>query len=428
MPNVSFIGKTIVDQIHTTLPPRALVTRAGKGLGTGHGVDQGNLVVHGDNLASLHALLPLHAGAIDCIYGDPPYNTGNSGWLYNDNVSTPLLDAWFEETGIRQALQGSKVHAKDPQRHDKWMAMMWPRLRLMHALLSPQGAVFLSIDDDEHHMLRAMCDEIFGRRNFVASVVWEKKATRTNDARHLSDSHDYVLIYAKSKEHFRPKRLPRTPEADAHYTNPDHDPEGPWQTFPRHAKSGSNTAPFTFPNGITWAPPKGTYRRLTDAEMLRSYEDGRIVFPKGGKGTPRRKKYLHEMDDLVPTTLWTKEEVGTNSTARGEIKGVFSGQDALFDTPKPLSLLTRIVQMATGPDSIVLDPFAGSGTTGHAVWEVNQQDGGRRRFVLLECESYADTITAERLRRVAQGVSGMKDGRFSQGYPGVGFAFAALES
>lgn len=435
MPSLSFTGRSIVETLHLSLPEVRILPVVSKGIDDASGEAASNLVVHGDNLLGLKALVRDYAGRIDCIYGDPPYNTGNRGWRYNDNLESPTLRDWFETSGVAaefEALTTSQGNARTaPERHDKWMAMMWPRLKLMHELLSERGVLFLSIDDDEHHRLRLMLDEIFGAKNFVASIVWKKKYAPQNDARWLSDMHEYIVVYAKSKDSWRPNGLPRTERQDKAFKNPDNDPRGPWKASDLSVKTVTQSCiyPITTPSGRVVMPPKGTAWRVSSERFAELVADDRIWFGKTGGNVPALKRFLTDVRSTrVPETFWHHDEVGHTDASRKEIKAVFAECDRPFDTPKPLALLERIVALSTTPQSIVLDPFAGSGTTAHAVLATNAADGGSRRFIMLECEDYADEITAERLRRVIRGVPTMKDPRFSAGYPGAGFSYARLET
>ena len=350
------------------------------------------MIIHADNLLALKALLPKFEGKIKCIYIDPPYNTGNEGWIYNDNVSDPRLQKWIGEVVGREG--------EDLTRHDKWLCMMYPRLQLLQKLLRDDGAIFISIDDNELYSLKFVCDEIFGASNFVADIVWEKMYTTKNDSSAISNSHEYIIIYAKNVDSLNLNLLPRTAEMDARYKNPDNDPRGVWKSNPLQAKSGTNTDSYTFPNGVTWTPPPGTFRRYSEDTLKKFYDDNRIYFGADGKSVPRAKKFLYEVQQGSKSkSLWKYDEVGHNHEARTEIKTIFDGKN-IFDTPKPTRLIEKILQLATDKDSIILDSFAGSGTTAHAVINLNKADSGSRRFILIEMMNYAEDITAERVRRI----------------------------
>lgn len=356
-----------------------------------------NKIIHGDNLLALKSLLPEYEGRIKCIYIDPPYNTGNEGWIYNDKVNSPQIKKWLGEVVGREG--------EDLSRHDKWLCMMYPRLKLLKKLLADDGAIFISIDDNEQANLKLICDEIFGAQNFVANVIWEKKFSPQNDARWLSDSHDFILIYAKDKLKWRPNLLPRTAEMNARYKNPDNDPRGAWTSGDISVKTYSpNTDyPITLPSGRVVNPPVGLCWRLSKEKFNEMVADNRIWFGANGNNVPRIKRFLSEVQGgSVSKTIWLRDEVGDNQDAKREIKNSLSGAE-IFATPKPTRLIEKILRLATDKNSIVLDSFAGSGTTAHAVSNINAQDGGNRKFILVEMEDYAETITAERVRRVIKG-------------------------
>ena len=382
MPSLDWLGKEKVRNHHLDVKFRFLDKKFSVG-------NASNKIIHADNLLALKSLLPEFAGRVKCIYIDPPYNTGNEGWIYNDNVNDPQIRRWLGQVVGKEG--------EDLTRHDKWLCMMWPRLQLLKKLLSDDGAIFISIDDNEQANLKLICDEIFGAGNFVGNVIWEKKYSPQNDARWLSDSHDFILIYAKNKNIWRPNLLPRTAEMNARYKNPDNDPRGAWKSSPLHAKSGTNTNEYIFPNGVKWSPPPGTFRRYSEETLKNLYEDNRIYFGKDGKSTPQFKRFLTDVKQgLVSKTLWFRDECGDNHEAKREL----SELNVVFETPKPTRLIEKILRLATDKDSIVLDSFAGSGTTAHAVINLNASDGGNRRFILIELMDYAESITAKRVELV----------------------------
>lgn len=394
MPVLNWIGKEAVVKHHRDVPFRLLEPVEELSCGD---ADSGNLIVQGDNLHALKALLPRYAGQVKCIYIDPPYNTGNEGWAYNDNVKSPEILKWLGE------VVGKEGETLD--RHDRWLCMMYPRLLLLKQFLREDGAIFVSIDDNEVGNLRLLMDEIFGGPNLLANCVWQKKYTRANDASYFSDNHDHVVAYAKSKPLFRIGRTSRGEAQDKAYKNPDNHPLGPWKPTPLHAKSGTDSSGFTFSNGVTWKPPFGTFRRFTD-ESLRRMDDGKeIWFGAKGDAIPQRKTFLGSLaEGLVPVTIWTHEVAGDNHIGRDEVKEILYETGNSFETPKPSSLLQVILQIATDKDSMILDSFAGSGTTGHAVLKQNREDGGNRKFILVEMDGkIAKDVTAERVRRVANG-------------------------
>ena len=313
MPTLNWIGKEAVVNYYPNIPIRTMEQKYT--FPTDSASD--NMIIHGDNLLALKALLPLYEGRIKCIYIDPPYNTGNEGWVYNDNVNSTQINEWFGQVVGKEA--------EDITRHDKWLCMMYPRLKLMKKLLSDNGAIFISIDDNEHAYLKLICDEIFGEENFVGNVVWQKKFIPHNDSEWFSD---IIVCYAKNKIIWYPNLLERV----------------------KSLYSKTNGAP----------------------------------------------------NDTSPLSIWI-QEIGRVPSAKYELKAIFHEVDRPFDTPKPSALIEHILQIASEKNDIILDSFAGSGTTAHAVLNYNKRDGGNRRFILVEMEDYAETITAERVRRVIKG-------------------------
>ncbi len=282
--------------------------------------------------------------------------------------------------------------------------MMYPRLKLLRDLLSDDGIIFISIDDNEHCNLKQIMDEIFGIENFISNIIWQKKYTQSNDAKYFSATHDFIVCYAKNEknENFKINLLARTEEQDARYKNPDNDPRGNWMTQPLHAKSGTDkTYSYTFKNGVTWKPPVGTFPRYSIETLKKADEDGTIWFGSNGTAVPRLKKYLLEMKEgVIPKTIWMYDEVGSNDEARSELKKIFT--DNPFDTPKPTRLLKTLFKLGSNKDDLILDSFAGSGTTAEAVMQMNKEDkNSSRRFILIEMEDkVAQKITAERVKIV----------------------------
>ena len=280
---------------------------------------------------------------------------------------------------------------------------MYPRLKLLHKLLAANGSIWVSIDDIEVANLRLVLDEIFGAGNFVGNVIGEKADSPRNSARQFSTDHDHILVYSKSPE-WTPYKLPRTEEANSIYQNPDEDDRGPWIPGDPFANKPYSKGLYTIsgPSGRQFSPPPGRYWRISEEKLLSLNADGRIWWGPTGEARPSIKRYLNEVSDLVPRTLWKKEAVGSNRTSKNEMRSIFPDTSS-FDTPKPCSVIERILLTASDKNSIVLDSFAGSGTTAHAVLKLNAQDGGNRRFILTEMMDYAETITAERVRRVMGG-------------------------
>ena len=431
MARLEFEGKQHIYAHHMTVPIRPLVPDAAKsfpppGAGTSVAPD-GNLIIHGDNLLALKSLLPRYEGRVNCIYIDPPYNTGNEGWVYNDNVNSPLMRAWLAENG--------SVDGEDLLRHDKWLCMMWPRLHLLRDLLADDGVIFVSIDDNEQHHLRMLMDEIFGEESFVTNIIWQKKYAPANDAKYFSDNHDFVLCYAKNSWNsstqtgWRRRLLARTEKQDRSYRHDDNDGRGLWRTDNLTVKSYSPEYdyPITNPNtGKDYYPAQGTCWRASRDTVAEWIAENRVFFGQNGRGRPQLKRYLSEVQQgVVPLTVWTYDEVGHTDSSRKALKEIFADEDRPFDNPKPVGLVDRVLRIATGPDALILDSFAGSGTTAHAVLALNKEDGGNRRFILVECEDYADALTAERVRRVIRGVPGARDAALREGLGGS-FAYCEL--
>jgi adenine-specific DNA-methyltransferase len=402
MPTLNWIGKEAVVNHHHKVPFHLL--KDVPDLACGDPGD-GNLIVQGDNLVALKALLPYYAGQVKCIYIDPPYNTGKEGWVYNDNVNSPVIREWL-----------GKVVGKEGEtldRHDRWLCMMYPRLALLKQFLREDGSIWISMDDSEIHLLRMLMDEIFGRERFVACIAWQKRYSRENrDA--IGDVHEYILVYAMNPDVFKKVRnlVGLDSKQLQNYKNPNNDPNGPWQSVSMTAQGWRPNQMYEIvaPNGKRHHPPEGRcwstiepeYRKLRDANL--------IWWGKDGNGVPREIRHLSKVNGLVPWTWWPHEEVGHTDEAKKEIQSIFKTQTA-FETPKPTRLIERIVQIATNPGDLILDSFAGSGTTAHAVLKVNESvnEGNPRHFILIEIEpTVAKNVTSERVRRVAQGYENMK--------------------
>jgi adenine-specific DNA-methyltransferase len=330
------------------------------------------MIIQGDNLEALKALLPFYAGQVKCIYIDPPYNTGSAFEHYDDNME-----------------------------HTLWLSMMFPRLELLKQFLREDGAIFIQLDDNEQAYAKVICDEVFGRNNFVANIVWQKKFSPQNDAKWLSDNHDFIMLYARSKEIWRPNLLPRTAGMDARYKNPDNDPRGVWSSGDLSAKTYSALTdyPIKTPSGKIINPPVSrswTINKETFKELL---ADNRIWFGKEGKNVPRLKKFLTEVKQgATALTIWTYQEVGHNQDAKKEIKTLLP--DDTFSTPKPENLMQRIITLATNPGDLVLDSFLGSGTTAAVAHKMG------RRYIGVEMGEQAKTHCAVRLRKVIDGEQG----------------------
>ena len=424
MPTLDWIGKRAVLNHHREIPFHLLQPEPALSAGD---PAAGNLLVEGDNLLALKALLPYYAQRVKCIYIDPPYNTGNEGWVYNDAVNSPEMRAWLGR------VVGSE--AEDLSRHDKWLCMMYPRLQLLKRFLREDGAIFVSIDDKEVHHLRLLLDEVFGARNFVATIIWQKVYSPKNSAKHLSEDHDYIVVYARDAERWRPNLIARSEKQDKAYKNLDNDPRGAWKTSDLSARNyySKGTYPITCPSGrVIPAPPKGSYWRVSRETFDELDQDRRIWWGRSGDSIPQIKRFLSEVKaGVVPQTLWTYPEVGHTQEAKQELISIveFATSDDVFVTPKPTRLMRRVLEIGSDPDSIVLDSFAGSGSFGHAVLAANQADGGKRRFVLVEMDQkIARTITAQRLSKAVRGFAPQalkQEDAAGQGLGG-GFRFCTL--
>ena len=396
MPTLNWIGKEAVVEHHRQVPTRLLECDPKLSVGD---PEAENLLVEGDNLEALKALLPRYRGQVKCIYIDPPYNTGNESWVYNDNVNDPRIRKWLGQVVGKEA--------EDLCRHDKWLCMMYPRLALLREFLREDGVIFISLDDNEIQNLRGVLDEIFGSTNFIATVIWQKMFSPKNSAKHLSESHDYVIVYAKHADEWSPNLIPRTEAQDKRYKNPDNDLRGPWTSGDCSARNyySEGTYAITCPSGrVIPHPPTGTYWRYSKSEFERLDADNRIWWGKDGNNVPRIKRFLSEVKQgVVPDTLWAHTAVGNTQEAKKELVAIcdFPDSSSVFITPKPTRLIRRIIQIATDKDSIILDSFAGSGTTGQAVLTANAEDGGSRRCVLVELDpGIASNISRQRLERI----------------------------
>jgi len=392
---LNFKGKEFVYNHHLSVPIRPLEMHADKGIGD-PSLD-GNLIIQGDNLHALKALLPMYAGKVDCIFIDPPYNTGNEGWAYNDNVNAPMIKEWME---------ANPIGIDDGLRHDKWCAMMWPRLKLLQELLNEDGSLWVTLDDNEAHRGRLLLDQIFGEENFIASAVWQKKYSTKSDTTFLSPEHDNILIYAKNIELCQFEGLERTDEQNSIYKNADDDPRGAWTSDNLLRTEARDYAIFDIagPTGSSFSPPKGSSWRFNKEKIEELREDNRLWFGVNKDARPRLKRFLSEVRDSIPAqTIWKYQDVGHSDNAKKNLQLIFADSTDIFATPKPVPLIQRILRLIGKPNALILDSFAGSGTTAHAVLETNKRDRGNRRFILVEMEDYADKLTAERVRRVING-------------------------
>ena len=468
MAQLQFKGKTFVQNHHLLVKYHELVPVKAKSL-TDKVSLHDNLIIHGDNLKALKALLPLYAGKVDCIYIDPPYNTGNECWAYNDNVSSPMMQEWF----------GKDVDREDLTRHDKWLCMMTPRLKLLKDMLKTEGVIMVSIDDNEAHHFRCLMNEVFGEDNFVAQLVWEKG--RKNDAKLFSVGHEYILIYARSMEALKLrntiwreekpgakeiqyeylrlrgthgkdndavqtalrefyKQLPKNHPSKKHSRYGNVDDNGVWRDDNMSWPGGGGPT-YDVPHPKTRKPcavPEGGWRYATIDKMNEMIAAGVVVFRENHTEPPIRKTYL--VRSLSPESNGNNDEDDSSDIgiqvagsyfyrsalqATNVLVGIFGKK--LFENPKDHEVITRLIRYVTqgNPTALVLDSFAGTATTGHAVLSLNKADKGSRRFILVECEDYADSITAERVRRVIKGVPTAKDEALKAGLGGS-FSFFKL--
>ena len=451
MPSLHFKGKTLVENFHLAVPYHALEAAPRQGLSRKPSLDD-NLIVHGDNLLALKALLPTYHGRVKCVYIDPPYNIGSEGWAYNDNVNSPMMREWL----------GKVVDADDLTRHDKWCCMMLPRLKLLREMLRDDGAIFVSIDDNEVHRLRLLMDEVFGEGNFVGSFVWE--GTGKNDARFISVGHDYVLCYARRMESLRlnnnrwrvfkegADEVQRRAAAFVKQRDGDHgaasdDLKAWFASLDKKHKARAHrhynwidAKGVYFAGDVSWpggggptyevlhpetgkpvTVPLGGWRFPKEETMLEAIAAGRIHFGEDETRVPNLKRYLEETDHQVLTSVFYQDRRGAHQRL------VRILPDARFEYPKDERVLQRLFEAVTSDDDIILDSFAGSGSTAHAVLALNEQDGGNRRFLLIECEDYAEAVTAQRVRRVIKGVPNAKDASLKVGFGGS-FSYFKLGS
>jgi len=377
-----------------------------------------NLFIEGDNLDALKLLQETYLGKVKMIYIDPPYNTGKD-FIYSDKFSEST-EEYLMDSGQKDE-EGNRLVANTDSNgrfHSDWLSMMYSRLKLARNLLKDDGVVFISIDDGEQANLKKMCDEIFGEENFVANIVWQKKYAATNDVKGFSNLHDHIIVYQKSSA-FNRLLLPRTVEQNKPYKNDDSDGKGLWRSDNLLVRSFSESGvyPITNPHtGQEFYPPKGSCWRASKETMKAWLSENRIFFGKDGKGAPQLKRYLNEVQQgRVPNTWWTFQEVGHNDAANKELKALFNSK-APFDTPKPTALIKQMLMMSSSGGDIVLDFFAGSSTTAHAVMQLNAEDGGKRKFIMVQlpeaCDEKSEAfkagyktiaeISKERIRRAGK--------------------------
>ncbi len=352
----------------------------------------GNLYIEGDNLEVLKLLREDYLGKVKMIYIDPPYNTGND-FVYEDDFSQTSGEfrgksGMFDEDG-NMILQNYEVNSESNGRfHTDWLNMIYPRLKVARDLLTEDGVIFISIDDNEVENLRKVCDEVFGERNFIAQLIWERAFSPKNDARFVSNSHDYVLMFTRNIDSFVIGRLDRTAEANARYSNPDNDPRGVWMSSDISVKTYNAACdyPITTPSGKIIEPPAGRCWRLSKKAFFERLQDNRIWFGPNGDNTPRIKRFLSELkfDGMAPTSILFYKDVGHSQEGAQEVVSLF-GDKGVFDGPKPVRLLQRLITLANlKDDSIVLDFFSGSATTAHALMKTNLEKGTDRKFILVQ--------------------------------------------
>ena len=438
MPTLDFKGKQYVYRHHHAVPVRPLVPDTHRSLGPGSRA--GNLVIHGDNLHALKSLMPQYEGRVKCVYIDPPYNTGNNGWVYNDNVSSPLLQDWLHD---QSGIDG------DLARHDRWLCMMWPRLQLLRDLLSDSGVIFVSIDAIEHHHLRMLMDEIFGQSNFIADIAVVSNLSGSSDQFGIAGAHEYCLAYARDRSRVELGRFPVDEQGlaawrqdEKGYYKPELLRRGAltysrsldYPIFVAHDdrlevtddnRMPATGGPFTavYPemgngNGI-WRWSKRRVRENPSDVFAERRKDGSIAIYS------KQRPLLGSYPSEKPKSVFYKTEYSSRAGGRS-LTEVLPEVGRSFPYPKAVTLITDLLRIgAPGADDIVLDSFAGSGTTAQAVLALNKEDGGNRRFILVECEDYADRITAERVRRVISGVPGARDKALRDGLGGS-FTYCAL--
>ncbi|TFJ55472.1 site-specific DNA-methyltransferase [Carnobacterium maltaromaticum] len=345
-----------------------------------------NLYIEGDNLEGLKLLQKSYADKVKLIYVDPPYNTGKD-FVYKDNFSNSI-DNYLEQTGQVDS-EGNKLTVNTDMNgryHTDWLNMIYPRLKLARNLLTDDGVIFISIDDAEQANLKKIADEIFGEKNFLAQVIWERAFSPINLKKNFSESHDYILVYGKDASKIVSNGLKRSQETNDRYSNADNDPRGPWTSGDLSVGPAieKNIYPITTPGGREVMPPSGYSWRLSESTLKEYIEDNRIWFGEDGNNTPRIKRFLSEVKQtVVPMTVWKYEDVGHSQSASQYLKRLFDDK-AYFSYPKPVPLIQRIVELYSNPDSIVLDFFSGSATTAEAVMRMNVEDGGNRRFIMVQ--------------------------------------------
>ena len=411
MPTLEWIGKSKVINHHQEVPFRVLERQYSFDKNGQTDADNGseNMIIRGDNLEALKALLPRYEGRVKCIYIDPPYNTGNEGWCYNDNVNDPKIQKWLGEVVGKEG--------EDLTRHDKWLCMMYPRLMLLQKLLAEDGAIFISIDDNEQANLKLICDEIFGSHCFVCDLIWRSADSSNNDAKQFSVDYNHTLVYSKNPG-WQPEKFARKSENNQHYKNPDNDPRGAWFSGNLSSPNPRDNLRYDVisPNGTVIHPPKNGWR--WSRERMDEMIEEKVVMFSDDQTRIIKKTFLRDQAGIVPSNIWWDvEDTGHNRNAKYELLKIFSElhSSEVFKTPKPTKFIDKIMQLFSGDDILILDSFAGSGTTAHTILNWNKEHEENRHFILVEMEDYANTTTAERVKRVIQGYSDVPgtDGNFS---------------
>ena len=388
MPSLNWIGKDTVTNHDKEVSFKLLK----KVKSASFGDNSQNLIIHGDNLEALKALMPFYYRKIKCIYIDPPYNTGNERWVYNDKVNSPKIKQWLGKVVGRES--------DDLTRHDKWLCMMYPRLKLLRDLLRKDGVIAVSIGDDEVHHLKLLLNDIFGKENFEGQIHWRRRHNQPNDkTKMIAIVGEHILVYAKDSVFYKKSGVGKIP-ITGKFSNPDNDPRGEWASKPW--KTGENqrgtrykiTTPSDKVLDEEWMGDENTYKSLL--------KDKRIFFPKRGDGFPRKKYFKREREEegQCATNWWHHSEFGSNQEGTDEIKELFNGK-IIFENPKPTKLIKGIISICNAKDNdIILDSFAGTGTTAQAVLDLNKEDNKNRKFILVELEDHiALDITAERIKR-----------------------------
>ncbi len=423
MPVLQFKGKAAVENFHRTVPHHSLEIDRKLSLSKKRGLE-GNLIIEGDNLIALKSLLPTHAGRIKCIYIDPPYNTGNEGWVYNDNLTQPQFKEWIGKTVGKEG--------EDACRHDKWCCMMYPRLQLLKELLRDDGAIFVSIDDNEVANLRLIMDEIFGSEAFIAQIAWKTRNTDNRVKTMLSIDHEYLLAYAMNRTPLRGRKIDRSD-----FGNPDRDPRGPYVTDPLTGKATAEERPnlhFKVVNprsGDSYSPDPARGWITDKAGIAELIRENRIWWPSDARtGNPRKKRFLSETSERMPSSSFWPDIKGQSGA--DEVDQILGQR--LFAFPKSVEFMQEVLDIGLGSEDVILDSTAGSGTTAHAVLAQNAADRGNRRFVLVQmpfdCKEDEDRkvnickrITRERVTRVLQGYKASESSGKTRKVPGLGGEF-----